>query len=151
VEGSGQGSEDRVALRQLVDAYATAVDHGDPAAVAALFAPDGRLVSHPDDAAAPLVRTGRHAIASALTRGLARYLATTHLVGGQVVTVDGEAATGETTCVAHHVYADADGRRRMLVMAVRYHDRYVRHGPAWLFAERRLHFDWREDRPMAQR
>jgi uncharacterized protein (TIGR02246 family) len=143
---------DRIAIRGLVDAYARSVDRRDTTAVAGLFSPDGRLVSHfgPGTAEAPIVRTGRDEIAAVLVQGLARYLATTHVVGGQVVDLAGDRATGETTCLAHHVY-DRDGERRLLVIAVRYDDDFVRDGGAWYFAERRLRLDWREDRPLAER
>jgi hypothetical protein len=144
----------RVALRHLVDSYARAVDSGDTGAVAGLFSAQGRLIAHfhtgPDGS--PPVRTGRAEIAAALETGMARYRATTHVVGGQVVELagDGHHARGETVCLAHHLY-ERDGAARLLVMAVRYEDRYVREGGAWRFAERQLRLDWREDRPMAER
>jgi len=142
---------DRLALRGLVDAYARFVDRRDTAAVAGLFSPDGRLVSHfGGEGSGPLVHTGRAGIGAALVGGLARYLATTHVVGGQVLVLDGDRASGETTCLAHHVYLRGD-ERRMLVLAVRYHDEYVRLGGMWCFAERQLHLDWRDDRPLAER
>ncbi len=140
---------DRVALRDLVDAYARHVDRRDALSVAALFTADGRLVSrlHDGGGDAPIVRRGRHEIATALAAGLDRYTVTTHVVGGQVVIVDGDGATGETVCLAHHVYEGAGGRR-MLVMAVRYADTYARGADGWAFAERELTLDWREDRSM---
>ena len=143
---------DRTALRDLVDAYALHVDRRDPQSVAALFTVDGRLVSRLHNAAAdaPIVRRGRDEIAAALVAGLDRYVATTHIVGGQVVTIDGDRATGDTVCLAHHVYENAGGRR-MLVMAVRYTDKYARQSDGWGFAERQLHLDWREDRAMEDR
>jgi hypothetical protein len=142
---------DRVALRGLVDTYAWLVDRRDTGAVARLFSPDGRLVSHfPHLDPAPIVRAGRDDIGAALVEGLARYLTTTHVVGGQVVALHGDRATGDTTCLAHHVY-DRQGERRMLVLAVRYGDEFVRLDGEWLFVERQLRLDWREDRPMAER
>ncbi len=143
---------DRTALRDLVDSYARHVDRRDPEAVAALFTADGRLVSRLHNAAddSPIVRRGRDEIAAALVAGLDRYLATTHIVGGQVVTIDGDAATGDAVCLAHHVYESA-GSRRMLVMAVRYTDTFARQAQGWGFAERQLHLDWREDRIMEDR
>jgi uncharacterized protein (TIGR02246 family) len=152
IDHGGHQVADRGALRDLVDAYARHVDRRDVEAVAALFTADGHLVSrlHNAAAAAPIVRRGRQEIAAALLAGLDRYTATTHIVGGQVVTVDGDTATGDTVCLAHHVY-DAGGTRRMLVMAVRYTDRYARQDGAWGFAERQLHLDWREDRAMEDR
>lgn len=149
-------SIDRLELRELVDAYARALDRRDPAAVAALFVEDGRLVTTfpPGSEEVPLVRTGRAAIADALGRGLSRYHATTHVIANHVVDLrpspDSNTVNGETSCLAHHVY-QGPGARRILVMALRYHDSYVRatHEPRhWRFAERRLVLEWSEDRPM---
>jgi hypothetical protein len=96
------------------------------------------------------VRTGRAEIAAALVAGLARYIGTTHIVGGQVVELDGDRATGDTVCLAHHLY-ERDGTRRLLVMAVRYQDTYARTSGTWRFGERQLRLDWRDDRLMAER
>ncbi|HXQ62236.1 MAG TPA: nuclear transport factor 2 family protein [Acidimicrobiales bacterium] len=152
MDDSQEAVADRVALRDLVDAYARHVDRRDVPAVAALFTVDGRLVSRLHTAAddAPLVRRGRDEIAAALAAGLDRYLGTTHIVGGQVVTIEGDMATGDTVCLAHHVYERA-GARRMLVMAVRYADTYARRPDGWGFSERALSIDWREDRAMDDR
>jgi uncharacterized protein (TIGR02246 family) len=143
---------DRAALRDLVDSYARHVDRRDAVAVAALFTPEGRLVTRLPHAggAAPIVRQGRDEIAAALAAGLDRYVTTTHVVGGQVVAIDGDGATGDTVCLAHHVYDNAAGRR-MLVWAVRYTDTYARQPGGWGFAERQLHLDWTEDRALETR
>jgi hypothetical protein len=150
VDQADQVVADKVALRDLVDSYAHHVDRRDAQAGASLFAAGGRLVSHLDGAggAGPIVRQGRDEIAGALAF-LDRYVATTHVVGGQTVTfgTDRDRATGETVCLAHHVY-ERDGERRMLVMAVRYADVYAREPGGWAFAERQLTLDWREDRVM---
>ncbi|MGA2520254.1 MAG: nuclear transport factor 2 family protein [Acidimicrobiales bacterium] len=137
---------DRLAMRALVDLYAQRVDRRDTAGVAGLFSADGRLVSHFGSGPGwPIVRTGRDDITAALVEGLARYQATTHVVGGQVVQLDGDSAGGETTCLAHHVY-ERRGTQRLLVLAVRYADEYVREHGTWCFAERQLRLDWRDDR-----
>jgi uncharacterized protein (TIGR02246 family) len=142
----------RVALRLLVDTYARSVDRRDTDAVAELFTEDGRLIAHfftgPDGS--PNVRTGRAEIREALVAGLERYDGTTHVVGGQVVDVDGDGASGETVCLAHHVY-ERNGERRMLVLAVRYADTFVCESGTWRFAERQLRLDWSDDHPMAVR
>jgi hypothetical protein len=141
-----------MALRLLVDTYARDVDRRDTSAVAALFSEEGKLVAHfyagPDGS--PNVRRGRAEIEAALVAGLERYLATTHVVGGQVVEVDGMRARGETVCLAHHLY-ERDGGRRLLVMAVRYQDEFVCESGTWRFAERQLRLDWRDDRPVTER
>lgn len=144
-----------MALRALVDAYADAVDRNDPAGVAALFMPDGRLVvpdpSHPDR---PFTeRTGREEIVAALGR-LGRYRALTHVVGGQVLAaadagLAADHVTGVTACLANHVY-ERDGRPRLLVMGIHYHDAYRRHEGAWRFVERSLDIGWRDDRALGE-
>ena len=68
-EYAGDHSADRVALRALVDAYAHHVDAREVDAVAALFSPEGRLVSSMHVGAAtqgPVVRQGRSEIVWAL-------------------------------------------------------------------------------------
>lgn len=143
--------EDRIALRALVEQYAQGVDAKDVDAVVALFAEDGRLISHllPGTEDDPLVRTGHGQLKRALDAGLAPYLGTTHVIGGQVLELEGDHASGFTQCLAHHVYEAADGAggRRLLLMAIRYEDRYVRDG-GWRFAERRLRLEWRDDRAL---
>ena len=135
---------DRDALRRLVERYATAVDHRDLDAVAGCFLPDGCLTVGDG---APL--GGRDAIVTALRR-LERYDVTAHLLGHSNHVVDGDRATGESWCRAHHVY-EQDGVRRDWVMAIRYLDRYVRVGGGWQIEDRRLVVDWLEDRPLEVR
>ena len=140
---------DRLALRQLVEDYARGCDRRQPVAVAGLFTEDGRLIRHREGAEAepPASDTrGRAAIAE-LIDGLARYEVTTHFLGQQSLTLDGDTAQGETYCLAHHVYG-REGERRNRVMSIRYLDRYRREEPGWRFAERRLAVDWVEDRPL---
>jgi hypothetical protein len=137
---------DKLELRQLVDAYALRIDQRDVDEAASLFTVGGRLVATfaPATPEEPIIRTGREEIAAALQSGLARYSSTTHMVGGHVVHPGSDHITGVTTCIAHHIY-ESQGVRRMLVMALHYHDTYGREGRHWLFAERRLVRDWHRD------
>jgi len=139
-------AEARLAIRELVDAYALGVDRKAADDVASLFAREGRLVSlfGPGSPQSPFVRQGRERIATALSRGLAVYLSTTHIVGSHGAEVSGDRASGETRCLAHHVY-ERDGLSRLLVMAVHYGDRYLLEDGRWCFEERRLSVDWRND------
>lgn len=150
-------SADHIALRDLVERYALAVDARDVDAVAQLFSEDGVMLSHllPGTEETPSEHRGHEQLRRALELGLARYTRTTHVIGGQVVELEGDEADGTTACLAHHVYATGDGAgddaggERLLVMAIRYHDRYVKQHGLWRFAERRLRLEWREDRPLA--
>jgi ketosteroid isomerase-like protein len=135
---------DRDALRRLVERYATAVDHRDVEAAARCFLPDGRLTVGDE---APL--EGEAAIVAALGR-LERYQVTAHVLGHSNHAVDGDRASGESWCRAHHVYEEA-GVRRSWVMAIRYLDRYVRSGEGWRIEDRHLVVDWLEDRPLEVR
>ena len=132
---------DRDALRRLVERYATAVDHRDPQAAAGCFVQDGRLTVGDGT---PL--EGRPAIVGALRR-IGHYEVTAHVLGHSNHSVDGDRATGESWCRAHHVYEDG-GTRRDRVMAIRYLDRYVRSDDGWRIEHRHLVVDWLEDRPL---
>lgn len=59
--------------------------------------------------------------------------------------LDGDRATGESYCLAHHVYS-ADGERKLMVASLRYHDTFVKEEGTWRFAGRRLYVDWTETR-----
>lgn len=146
-------SEDRMALRDLVERYAMAVDARDIDTVVGLFTDDGVMLSHldPGTEETPFERRGRAQLRRALERGLARYRSTTHVIGGQVIELDGSGGRGTTACLAHHVYDAEDGAERLLVMAIRYHDRYVKAGGRWRFGERRLKLEWRHDHPLGDR
>ncbi len=126
---------DALATRRLAERYAVAVDRGDGDLFAAQFTEDGVLE-------APRGRfEGRAALAGvpAMMRGL--YRRTWHGVLGQAVDFGGDAGEGETYCVARHFYDDRDGRPFCFEMTIRYADRFVRRGGAWLIAHRRLVVD----------
>lgn len=129
---------DRLALRELVDAYALAVDVADGEAAAALFTPDGELVVHldPADPETFSVRSGRAEIAS-IGDGLRAYDRTHHTISSTSSEVDGDRATGRTRCEAHHL---RDGRD--LVLYLRYDETFRRVEGTWRFTRRELHTEW---------
>jgi uncharacterized protein (TIGR02246 family) len=138
---------DRLALRQLVEAYARGADRRDAEGMAELFTDNGRLAIYdgqPGTSEPTADRRGRGDIASAMA-GLNRYEVTTHLLGQQTVELDGDRATGETYCLAHHL-SHRDGARENRVMSIRYLDSYVRSHGRWLIEERLLAVDWVETR-----
>lgn len=137
--------EDRVALRDLVEAYARCADRIDAAGLAGLFVAEGVLRIVPRGADAPArERIGREAIAAAIT-GLDRYEATFHFVGNHYVDVDGDIASGEVYCIAHHV-AGPPGEQTDHAMFIRYEDSYRREPDGWRIVERVLRVEWTEDR-----
>jgi hypothetical protein len=140
---------DRLAIRELIDAYAHCADRRDAAGQMALFTRDTRFVVFMDskNPTPSYELRGREALAPVFDQ-LNQYAATTHFNGQSTVVLDGERASGETYCLAHHVSV-ADGKRSLMVASIRYLDRFVKEAGAWLFAERTLLVDWIETRPLS--
>jgi uncharacterized protein (TIGR02246 family) len=132
--------EDRLALQELAARYARAVDRRDYAAFVALFTPDGVLCG-------PGYEMKARAEIERGIRLIEQYETTQHCVHNQLVELRGDAASGETYCVARHVYT-REGVKRKLDMGVRYQDQYRREAGAWRFARRELVLDWTQDLPL---
>ena len=138
---------DRLAIRELVDAYAHCADRRDAEGQKSLFTDDTHFVVYMNgQGSAPTqVLDGREALTPVFD-DLNRYEATMHFNGQSTVALDRDRATGESYCVAHHLFTDA-GERKLMVAWLRYRDRFVKVDRAWLFAERNLYVDWTETRP----
>ena len=80
---------------------------------------------------------------------LNQYVATMHFNGQSTVSLDGDQATGESYCLAHHLKVGEDGQRTLMVASIRYLDEFARRDGQWLFAERRLMVNWIDTRPSA--
>src|ERR1700739_3681966 len=95
---------DRLAIRELVDAYAYCADRRDAAGQMSLFTEDTRFVVFMD-ARSPTptqVIEGRAGLAP-IFEHLNTYKATTHFNGQSTARLNGDSATGVTYCLAHHV------------------------------------------------
>jgi SnoaL-like domain len=145
-ETASTETADRVAIRALVDAYARCADRRDADGQKSLFTEDTRFVVYMDgDGSDPTQElTGREAL-TPVFENLNTYEATTHFNGQSTIALDGDRATGESYCLAHHLYTEG-GERKLMVASLRYHDTFVKLDGAWLFAERRLIVDWTETR-----
>lgn len=138
---------DAVALRRLVDRYAMTVDAGDGPGFAELFEEDALLQVYygPESAGPPAETRGRDRL-SAIPERLGRYDRTFHFVGNHVCSVDGDGATGQTYCLAHHVNQNPMGGTDY-VMVICYDDTYRRGTDGcWRFARRRVLTQWTETR-----
>jgi hypothetical protein len=138
---------DRLAIRELVDAYAHCADRRDAEGQKALFTEDTHLVVYMEGPGTEPSQElhGREALTPVFAE-LNKYEATTHFNGQSTVTLAGERATGESYCIAHHLYTE-DGTRKLMVASLRYLDTFVKADGSWLFAERELYVDWLETRP----
>jgi SnoaL-like domain len=141
---------DRLAIRELVEAYAHCADRRDAKGQISLFTADTHFVVYMNakDPTPSQELHSREALAPVFA-DLNQYDVTTHFVGQSTIfTLTKDRATGEAYCLAHHVTVDG-GKRRLMVASLRYLDTFVKMEGAWLFAERLLCVDWIDERPMS--
>jgi SnoaL-like domain len=139
---------DRLALRELFDAYAHCADRRDAEGQKALFTEDTRFAVYMDgEGGEPTyVLHGRESLTPVFD-DLNRYEVTTHFNGQSTVTVDGDRATGESYTIAHHIFTEA-GERKIMIASLRYLDTFAKLGDRWYFAARKLILDWSETRSL---
>jgi hypothetical protein len=140
---------DRLAIRELVEAYAHCADRRDAKGQMSLFTVDTHFVVYMNakDPIPSQELHSREALAPVFA-DLNKYDATTHFVGQSTIfTLTGDRATGEAYCLAHHVTVDG-GKRGLMVASLRYLDTFVKIDGAWLFAGRQLYVDWVDERPL---
>jgi hypothetical protein len=141
---------DRVAIRELIEAYAHCADRRDAKGQMALFTADTHFVVYMNarDPKPSQELRSREALAPVFAE-LNQYQATTHFVGQSTVfTLTRDRATGEAYCLAHHVTVTG-GKRSLMVASLRYSDTFVKMEGAWLFAERLLYVDWVDERALS--
>lgn len=140
---------DRLAIRELIDAYAHCADRRDARGQMALFTEDTTFLVFMDSRSPEptYVLHGRDALAPVFA-DLNQYQATTHFNGQSAVHLDGDRATGESYCIAHHLTVKGE-KRTLMLASIRYLDQFVKLDGAWLFAERRLMVDWTDTRVSA--
>ncbi len=138
---------DRLAIRELIEAYARCADRRDAKGQMSLFTPDTHFVVYMNakDPKPSQELHSREALAPVF-EDLNKYTATMHFVGqSTILSLTDDRGTGETYCLAHHLTIDVE-KRRLMVAALRYYDTFVKMDGTWLFAERLLYVDWIEER-----
>ena len=139
---------DRLAIRELFDAYAHCADRRDAKGQMALFTPDTRFLVYMDSKSGKPTQElhGRESLAPVFDN-LNTYQATMHFNGQSTVVLDGDRATGESYCIAHHLY-EVDGQRTLMKAYIRYLDQFAHHPTArGCLPSARLMVDWTETRP----
>ena len=147
---SPEEAADRLAIRELVEAYAHSADRRDAKGQMALFTPDTHFVVYMNakDPKPSQELHAREALAPVFA-DLNRYAATMHFVGQSAIfTLNADRATGEAYCIAHHLTIDGQ-ERHLMVAYLRYLDTFAKIDGAWLFAERLLYVDWLEQRALS--
>src|ERR1700747_2707490 len=140
----------RLAIRELVEAYAHCADRRDAKGQMALFTADTHFVVYMNakDPKPSQELNSREALAPVFA-DLNRYAATMHVVGqSTILSLTADRGTGEAYCLAHHLTVDGE-KRRLMIAALRYYDTLVKIDGSWLFAERLLYVDWIEERALS--
>jgi hypothetical protein len=141
---------DRLAIRELVEAYAHCADRRDAKGQMSLFTPDTHFVVYMNaEAATPSEELYSRAALAPVFADLNKYAATMHFVGqSTILTLAADRGTGEAYCLAHHLTIEAE-KRQLMIAALRYYDTFVKVDGSWLFAERLLYVDWIEGRALS--
>jgi hypothetical protein len=145
-DADGVTSDVRFELADLVAAYARNVDRRDYASLVALFANNAKvgIVRYASDPDGPIEwKDSIPSWAEGIRHNHLRYRCTTHFMGQQTVAAEKYGASGQSYCLAHHLYED-DGTWMNRVMGIRYDDKFTRRGGRWHFLERRVLIDWTE-------
>ena len=145
---SGTEAADRSEIRELVDAYAHCADRRDAKGQMSLFTNNTHFVVYMDARSEkPSMELNRREDLAPVFEELNKYEVTTHFMGQSSVILEGDHATGETYCIAHHVSV-SQGKRSLFIASLRYYDVFAKVEGKWLFAERKIMVDWTDTRPM---
>src|SRR5260370_7336080 len=118
---------DRLAIRELIEAYAHCADRRDAKGQMSLFTEDTHFVvfMNAKDPKPSMELHSREALAPVFA-DLNKYDATTHFVGQSTIfTLTADRATGKAYSLPHHFTADG-GKRRLMVASLRYVDTFVK-------------------------
>jgi hypothetical protein len=141
---------DRLAIRELVEAYAHCADRRDAKGQMSLFTADTHFVVYMNarDPKPSQELNSREALAPVFA-DLKKYDATMHFVGqSTILSLTADRGTGEAYCLAHHLTIEGV-KRRLMIAALRYLDTFVKIDGAWFFAERLLYVEWLEERSLS--
>jgi hypothetical protein len=141
---------DRLAIRELVEAYAHFADRREAKGQMALFTADTHFVVYMNakDPKPSQELHSRESLAPVFA-DLNKYTATMHFLGQTtIVTLSGDQGAGETYCMPHHLTIEGE-KRKLMIAALRYCDKFAKVDGEWLFAERLLYVDWIEERGMS--
>jgi hypothetical protein len=147
---SPKEAADRLAIRELVEAYAHCADRRDAEGQMSLFTADAHFVVYMDAKdTKPSIELHLREELAPVFADLNQYAATMHFLGQTtILTLGPNKGTGETYCMPHHLTIE-DGKRRLMIAALRYYDTFVKTNGEWQFAERKLYVDWIEQREMS--
>ncbi len=134
--------EDKMALKELVDTFSILADVKDIPTQVLLFTEDAEVTSIINGQKAPALK-GRKQIGDAFSSFLALFETVYHINGQQVVTLNGDKATGISYC-AVTLIGNQNDKKMKTSMGVIYNDEYMKINHKWLIAKRISSFSWQE-------
>jgi hypothetical protein len=143
-----QEMADRVAILELVNAYAHCADRRDVDGQMSLFTADTEFIVYMDSRSAVPTQEihGRDGLRPVF-ENLSTYEATTHFNGQSTITWRRDSATGVSYCLAHHVKVDGN-KTALMIASIRYLDLFVKTDGHWYFRQRKLMVDWIDNRSL---
>jgi len=140
--------EDRISLKQLVDEVSILGDRKEFTAQVQLFSEDA--ISETFAGGASILKLqGRKEMAEAFGNFLKDFQTVYHFNGQQVVTINGNNATGTCYCLIT-LTGNENGKKMQTTIGAIYQDDYTRRDDRWLIAKRTGDFKWQEKRPVDQ-
>ena len=137
----------RAALKELIDWVAVLGDKREFKNQVQLFTENG--VSETWAGGSLLLKLeGRKAMEEAFSKFLEGFDTVYHFNGQQVVSINGDTATGTAYCMVTLIGIE-EGRKMITTIGARYEDEYLRVGNDWLIAKRVGTFDWQEKRELS--
>ncbi len=133
---------DRTSLKELVDHISILGDRKEFNAQVQLFSEDALSETFAGGASI-LKLKGRKEMAEAFGNFLKDFDTVYHFNGQQVVTINGDHASGTCYCLIKLI-GDEDGRKMKTTIGAVYQDSYVRADDRWLVAKRVGDFQWQE-------
>lgn len=134
--------EDRALLKELVDTVSILADKKDVHSQVQLFSEDAISETFAGGMSV-LKLKGRKEMEEAFGDFLKDFETVYHFNGQQIVTVNGDNATGMCYCLVTLIGIE-DGKKMKTTIGVIYQDDFVRENNSWLIAKRIGNFDWQE-------
>ena len=136
--------EDRASLKELVDKVSIFGDRKDFGALVQLFAENA--ISETFAGGTPVLKLqGREAMQEAFKNFLKDFETVYHFNGQQILTIDGDTATGTSYCTVTLIGTE-DGKKMKTTIGAIYQDEFIRVHSSWLIAKRTGNFDWQDKR-----
>src|ERR1700741_223522 len=129
-----QESEDRLAIRNLVDSYAYCADTRDAQAQMALFTEDAKFIVYMDSkSSTPTQEINKREDLFPVFDNLNTYQTTMHFNGqSTILQLEEEKAIGIAYCIAHHLTVE-NNVNKLMIATIKYHDSFVKQNGRWLF------------------